>query len=873
MPDEWESLYGLNPNVNDSTLDKDNDGLTNIQEYWLGLNPNNQDTDGDGLSDGAEINTYGTNPLLADTDADGMPDGWEVSYGLDPRRNDAKEDRDFDFLTNLQEYQNSPNPAAPAYNPSLADTDSNGTPDYEQLNAGKTTWRAYYDRDDRLRGMLYERGTSLAYRYDGNGNPTGQARFSRDGSGTFSPNGLPDAWEYAYGLNPQSNTGANGPNGDADGDGFSNLQEYLAGTNPTDSNDKPSSDGTVAATVQATFTPTNFVMIAGQLDGSGAEEIVVGADGNPGASNNTLTILTQNGATWVPESVNVGTVGVTSLAISKATTTTPAAIYFGTRAASGSFGQVRKLTKVAGVWQSTTLATSTDTTAFVSGVRDNGDLIAQLSQAATNAQALYTITSAGAITIFQNTTALAGVPMLNRNGSSELGITRRVAAGVEFTPLPTGSLTSIATPPATSGGQNLVWQGVTVIGSLMRGDLGTSPSIVQLQIDDKNSTSTVDGADDFVLTETLLSGTQTLTQSRLAVFSASNLPNCIASARPANAVSDLLFTGEPGGNVFLWKSPGASAALQRQIFNTQYTGKMWHQLRAWHGLTAGDSLAGLAVAPATPSTCQVVVWDARAIELTTATTLTQTAPTARVISTPASGAAFSRVNVKLWDSEGNPSRVSLQYQSPPNTGPWLDATLSLIDGASVGSAPALTAPIQGATHQIIWNAASNLVAAFQGSVLLRARAADFANTGAWSEPMIYTVDTTIGDADHDGLPDGWEIANGLDPATPNATADPDGDGIANLMEFALGLNPNLNTLIGLPVVSIEGGYLTLTVTRNAAATALQFNIQVTGNLSTWYSDAAYVTVLTNTSTLLKARDNTPFTPSAGRFIRLQVVAP
>ena len=190
------------------------------------------------------------------------------------------------------------------------------------------------------------------------------------------------------------------------------------------------------------------------------------------------------------------------------------------------------------------------------------------------------------------------------------------------------------------------------------------------------------------------------------------------------------------------------------------------------------------------------------------------------------------------------------------------------------SAPALTAPPQGATHQIIWNAASNLGASFQGGVLLRARAADFANTGAWSEPVYYNVDATIGDADHDGLPDGWEIASSLDPATPNATADPDGDGIANLMEFALGLNPNVNSLIGLPVVSIEGGYLTLTVTRNAAATAtLQFNVQISSNLITWLSGAANVTILQDTSTLLKVRDNIPFSNSPFRSMRLQVIAP
>lgn len=39
MPDAWEALNGLNPLVNDAELDPDNDGITNIQEYQLGFNP------------------------------------------------------------------------------------------------------------------------------------------------------------------------------------------------------------------------------------------------------------------------------------------------------------------------------------------------------------------------------------------------------------------------------------------------------------------------------------------------------------------------------------------------------------------------------------------------------------------------------------------------------------------------------------------------------------------------------------------------------------------------------------------------------------------------------------------------------------------
>lgn len=96
IPDDWEIAHGLNPHdPSDALLDLDHDGLTNLQEYRLGTDIRNPDTDGDGISDGDEVNATGracnssgrcfhTNPLLADTDGDGITDLTEILTGSDP---------------------------------------------------------------------------------------------------------------------------------------------------------------------------------------------------------------------------------------------------------------------------------------------------------------------------------------------------------------------------------------------------------------------------------------------------------------------------------------------------------------------------------------------------------------------------------------------------------------------------------------------------------------------------------------------------------------------------------------------------------------------------------------------------------------------
>lgn len=87
--DGFEVQNGLNLSRNDAADDPDRDGTNNLAEQQSFTDPNDADSDDDGLDDGDEIK-HATIPIRPDSDYDGLPDGAEVDlHGTDPLDEDS----------------------------------------------------------------------------------------------------------------------------------------------------------------------------------------------------------------------------------------------------------------------------------------------------------------------------------------------------------------------------------------------------------------------------------------------------------------------------------------------------------------------------------------------------------------------------------------------------------------------------------------------------------------------------------------------------------------------------------------------------------------------------------------------------------------
>jgi len=101
VTDGSDPLNPCDPNLTSTACDQDGDGLTNGEEDVIGTNPEDADTDNDGFNDGTEVDN-GTDPLnpcdpatgstVCDADVDGLSVEEEELHGTDPNDSDTDDD-------------------------------------------------------------------------------------------------------------------------------------------------------------------------------------------------------------------------------------------------------------------------------------------------------------------------------------------------------------------------------------------------------------------------------------------------------------------------------------------------------------------------------------------------------------------------------------------------------------------------------------------------------------------------------------------------------------------------------------------------------------------------------------------------------------
>jgi hypothetical protein len=228
---------GTSPTTTSSTtttqppVDSDNDGLTDGEEADLGTDPNDPDTDGDSIDDGAEVNTYGTDPLQTDSDGDGLDDYSEIdTYGTDPNSSDTDGDGSSDWFEAVPGpgWQGNSDPLDP-------DTDDDGLNDGDEVQHDTSPTTVDTDGDGVGDGAEVHDYGSDPNADDTDGDGLGDSdEINNWGSDPTSPDTDGDTLidgEEVFG------THTNPTVADTDGDGIDDGTEAGNGTDPTDPND------------------------------------------------------------------------------------------------------------------------------------------------------------------------------------------------------------------------------------------------------------------------------------------------------------------------------------------------------------------------------------------------------------------------------------------------------------------------------------------------------------------------------------------------------------------------------------------------------------------------------------------------------------
>ena len=254
----------------DGQEDFDGDGFTNVEEFRAGTDPLDNtdiptDSDSDGISDFDEVNILGTDPNSNDSDSSNT-----VAVESGNGTNDNLEDFDGDGETNEEELESGSDPFDASSTPT--DFDGDGLSNTEEANLGTDPKEA--DSDSSITTTTDEAGNSVS-----------------DAQEDIDGDGVTNIEEIRAGSDPLDSTST--PL-DSDGDGISDVDEInILGTDPNNTN----SDSTITTTVDES--QNNLGDASEDFDGDGVsnlDELIAGTDpfdsaDTPSTTANTLTTV------------------------------------------------------------------------------------------------------------------------------------------------------------------------------------------------------------------------------------------------------------------------------------------------------------------------------------------------------------------------------------------------------------------------------------------------------------------------------------------------------------------------------------------------------------------------------------------------------